>query len=102
MAAISTSEMTTRTAVLAGEDFLAAPCPTSPPAACSLIAAPPAAPASTQASPCPRLGARGRLAWPASRRTGEITRAVASAHGPLDAPRPAAAGAGVPLRGPVQ
>ena len=58
MATTSTSEMTTRMAVLAGEDFLAVPWSASPPAACSLIAAPPTAPPTAQASSSPPPGGK--------------------------------------------
>src|SRR5215211_8833913 len=102
MAAIRIRDRASRRTVLAVEGFLAVPSVAVPSSARSLIAAPPSARRRRKHRPVDRWGQGAGYPGPPARRTGEITGKVASGHGPLDAPGPAAAGAGVPLRGPVQ
>src|SRR4029453_8440581 len=94
MAAIRIRDRTSRRTVLAVEDFLAAPSVAVPSSACSLIAAPPAARRRRKHRPVDPWGQGAGYPGPPARRTGEITGKVASGHGPLDAPGPAAGGAG--------
>src|SRR5215216_2237247 len=82
-------------AILAGDERLAVPS-----VACSVIARSSSRPPSGQASASRPVGARGSVTRPARRRTGDIAGnapEVASRHGALDTPGPAAAGTPVPL-----
>src|SRR4029450_533585 len=102
MAAIRIRDRTSRRTVLAVEDFLAVPSVAVPSSVCSLIAAPPAAHRRRKHRPVDPLGQGAGYPGPPARRTGEITGKVASGHGPLDAPGPAAARGGGSALGPRQ